>query len=202
MGCSTCYEDFLCKCIPYNSNVVINTSVPDGDYTVRLTDSQGNKFDAEATKVAAGLEFSVTGFPDGFFSAQESKFTLEVFRTDVTGSCAPVRIPMVSFVECIGISVVGGSIDKSEIGCTLECAPTVAGQAALVTFTNQSTINIPWAPFLAVYGNNPNIQVYHLVSGSTYQLANVSIQTNYVNGVLDSIVIDNGGSATGYVSIS
>jgi hypothetical protein len=202
MACNNCYEDFLCKCTPYNSAVVINTSIEDGDYIVRLTDSNGNMFDADAVKVEAGLEFNVAAFPEGFFSGQGNQFNLEVFRTDITGKCASVKIPMVSYVDCITISVKGGSIDKSEIGCVLSCMPSAAQQSALVTFEDQETVTIPWAGYLATYGNNPLIQVYHLVSPDVYQLASISIQTNYINGVLDNIVIDNGGSASGYVVIS
>jgi len=202
MGCNSCYEDFLCKCVPYDSVVTINTSVPDGDYMVRLTDTNGNKFDATAEKVTDGVSFNVHDFPDGFISGPGNEFTLEVFKVDAPGSCTPITIPMVSFVNCIKVNIIGGSVDKSSIGCTLECSPTTSNQSALVTFTDQDEVDIPWAPFLTNYGNNPLIQVYHQVSPGVYQLANVSIQTNYVDNVLDNIVVLNAGPATGYVVIS
>jgi hypothetical protein len=202
MACNNCYEDFLCKCTPYSSAVSINTSVVQGQYFIRLIDVQGNKFDVDADWSAQSLEFQVSDFPDGYFSGAGSQFTLEVYRNDNVGFCAPVKIPLVRYYDCISVSITGGTSDKSTIGCGYDCAPSTSNQSSLVTFTDQTQVTISWAPFLGTYGNNPLIQVFHLVSPGIYQLADVAVQTSFIDGVLDSILIDNGGSATGYVVIS
>lgn len=117
MSCNTCFDDWLCKCIPYDSILTIHTVVPDGEYTVRVTDSAGSKFDAQATRNGSGaLEINISDFPDGLFTAPGNVVKIEFFESTNEG-CITLKLPLVRYYDCITIETSGGNVNKEEIGC-------------------------------------------------------------------------------------
>jgi hypothetical protein len=85
---------------------------------VRVTDAQGNIYDAPGTWNAGDLDFNVYDFPDGLFSAPGNVIKIEVLL-DSSDQCAAVRIPLLKYYDCIEISINGGTAEKEEIGCEL-----------------------------------------------------------------------------------
>lgn len=72
------------------------------------------------------------------------------------------------------------------------CEPTIE------PFTNQSTLSIPYSPFMInQYGAKPNVQVYYK-EGTEYALSNDMSAVRFTG---TSIEIDNGGNASGFVKI-
>jgi hypothetical protein len=117
MPCNTCFEDWICKCVPYGSDITIHSPLPLGSYVAVLTDHFGNKYSTDFTVYDIGsFSISTADFPDGFFSEHCGMKKLEVMQA---GGCTPVKIPILSEYECIDIEVKGGTMDKSTIGCPL-----------------------------------------------------------------------------------
>lgn len=196
MSCSRCFEDWLCKCLAYDSTITVNAILPVGNYTVVFTNHFGQKYSAAVSVYDQGsFELNVNDFPEGFFYSGDLKMEIQDTR------CKPVNFKMAQEYDCVDISVVGGTHEKNTIGCEFSCVPG-ALQSALIPFTEVATVTIPWATYLANYGNNPVVQVYHETSPDVYQLVDVSIEQIFVDGVLDEININNAGVATGYVIVS
>lgn len=116
MGCNTCFEDYVCKCIPYEDVITINTYLPAGTYSFIVTDKTGNKYSGVATRTAEGtIEIAVSLFPDGFFTEFSGNFDLQLFNDE---SCnRPLNIPLVKQYDCINFNIIGGTIEKNTIGC-------------------------------------------------------------------------------------
>lgn len=115
-NCNTCFEDYVCKCIPYNDVLTINTFVPAGTYTFLITDKFGNKYTGDATRNADGtLEIAIAHLPDGLINPFSGQFTIQIFDNETCNS--PVPLPLVRNYDCITIEAVGGNSDKSNIGC-------------------------------------------------------------------------------------
>jgi hypothetical protein len=116
MSCKCCFEDYICKCVPYDEVIVINTFVPLGNYTFIVTDSAGRKFSGAATRTAEGsLELAIVDFPDGFFTEFSGEMDIQIFAEDACNS--PVKLPIVKEYDCINLSIVGGTIEKNTVGC-------------------------------------------------------------------------------------
>lgn len=198
MACSECFEDWICKCLPYDSTITVNAVLPVGNYTVVITDKFNNKFSSSIGVYDQGsFELNVADFPEGFFTQYSGEFKMEI----QDGNCRPIKFKMAKEYDCVNFGVVGGTFEKSNIGCDFECVPS-AVQSALIPFEDQASVSIPWGPYLGNYGNNPVVQVYHLTSPGVYQLVDVSIEQIYTDGVLSQVVINNAGIATGYVIVS
>lgn len=117
MSCKCCFEDWLCKCTPYDSVLTINTFVPDGEYSVTVTDHSGNKFEAQAIRTGSGaLEINISDFPDGLFTAPGNVVKIEFFNVTAEG-CYSLKLPLVKYYDCIEIETSGGNATKEEIGC-------------------------------------------------------------------------------------
>src|SRR6476620_4066207 len=116
MSCKTCFEDYICKCVPYDEVITIKTYLPAGEYTFVLTDSAGRKFSGVATRISGGsLEIAIADLPDGLLTEFSGEFKIEIFNDETCNK--PLNLPIVSQYDCITISVSGGTIDKSSIGC-------------------------------------------------------------------------------------
>lgn len=123
MSCNKCYEDFICRCIPYEDVLTINTALPEdaAGYNYRLTDKTGAVYEGETVWHPQSLEIPVVGFPDGFFTEFSGGFKLELFKD---GYCTRVGIPLIKEYDCIEFSVVAGTSQKDSIGCQYpECEP-------------------------------------------------------------------------------
>lgn len=117
MSCKTCFDDYICKCVPYNDTIILNTNVPAGSYTYILTDKTGRKFSGTATRETDGtLTIAISDFPEGFFTEFSGSFFIEIFTDD---GCTPVPILLAKKYDCIELVVNGGTFEKNEIGCPL-----------------------------------------------------------------------------------
>lgn len=117
MSCKTCFEDWICKCLPYDSTITINSPLPLGNYVVVVTDHFQNKYSVAVSIYDQGsFEINIADFPDGFWSEHGGIKTIEVMESD---GCTPIKIPMMSEYSCLEVTIVGGTMDKSTIGCEL-----------------------------------------------------------------------------------
>lgn len=117
MACNTCFNDWICKCVPYNDVITINTNVEAGLYEYKVTDFRGNVYQGIADRTADGkLEIPIVDFPDGFWSEYSGVKKIQIYQY---GSCNPMNIPIAMQVDCIEVEVKGGVNDKSSIGCDL-----------------------------------------------------------------------------------
>lgn len=198
MSCSTCFIDYIAKC---NLEVQMYAQLaPLSDYTWVITDKFGNKYQGNFTTDADGFwTIPVDELPSGLLTQYSGLFKLEVQDS----GCKPVKFKVAQEYDCIEFTVKGGTYEKNTLGCDFTCSPAVGSQTGIFNFTDASTFAITWTPaLLAAFGNNPSVQVYHLVAPDTYQLVDVSVEQVFSGPVLQEIDIDNAGSATGYVLIS
>jgi hypothetical protein len=198
MNCNSCFRDFLAKC---NLSIQVYAQLaPLTDYIWIITDKFGNKYQGEFTTDADGFwEIQVSDLPPGMLTQYSGDFTLQVQDS----GCKPVKFKMAGEYDCINFGIKGGNYEKDTLGCDFSCTPAAGSQNTLIPFTDDEEIAVTWTSgLLAAHGNSPVIQVYHLVSGTTYQLVDVEVQHVFTDGVLTSITVDNGGPATGYILIS
>ena len=200
MTCDTCFTDTLAKC---NDTIKVYAQLPAlslySSYRWVITDKFNNKYEGSFVPDEDGFfEIPVDELPEGLLTQYSGSFLLQVYGD----GCKPVNFKIAQEVDCINFVIEGGTFVKDTLGCAFTCVPTPAGQSALYPFTDADTVSITWAPYLSIYGNNPTIQVYHLISPGVYQKVDVQIQQVFTDGVLTSIEIDNGGVNTGYIVIS
>lgn len=200
MTCSTCFEDFIAKC---NESINVYAQLPAlavyESYRWVISDKFDKQYEGSFVVDENGFwEIPVDDLPEGLLTEYSGDFKLQVYDD----SCKPVKFKIAQEYDCIRFDIRGGTFEKNTIGCSFSCTPTPAGQSAIYPFEDQATVTITWAPYLATYGNNPTVQVYHETSPGVYQLVNVSIEQVFTDGVLTSIVVNNAGSQTGYIVIS
>lgn len=117
MSCTNCFTDWVCKCVPYNDSIIINTNVEAGLYEYKVTDHFGAVYQGFAERTAEGkLEIAVSEFPEGFFSEHSGVKKIQIYTY---GGCNPINIPIAMEVDCIDIEVKGGVSEKNTIGCDL-----------------------------------------------------------------------------------
>lgn len=198
MNCNCCFTDFIAKC---NLAIQVYAQLaPLTDYTWVITDKFDNKYQGEFTTDANGFwEIPVDELPSGLLTQYSGEFTLQVQDT----GCKPAKFKIAGEYDCITFTVKGGTYEKDTLGCDFSCTPAAGSQTQLFPFTDDDEIEIPWTSgLLAAFGNSPIVQTYHLISGNTYQLVDVAIQQVFTDGVLTSIIVDNGGIVSGYILIS
>lgn len=70
------------------------------------------------------------------------------------------------------------------------------------TFVNASTVSIPYtSSMLSLYGSRPTINVYYQTT-TGYEAAGVFTRVELQGNPINTIFIDNGGPATGFIKIS
>jgi hypothetical protein len=198
MNCNSCFRDYLAKC---NLSIQVYAQLtPLSDYRWIITDKFGNKYQGEFTTDADGFwEIAVSDLPPGMLTQYSGDFTLQVQDS----GCKPVKFKIAQEYSCINFGINGGNYEKDTLGCDFSCTPAAGSQTQLFPFTDDDEIKIPWTSgLLATFGNSPVVQVFHLISGTTYQLVDVAIQEVFTDGVLTSIIVSNSGPATGYILIS
>lgn len=198
--CQTCFRDFIAKC---NEAISVYAQLPAlpvySSYKWVITDKFDRKYEGSFVVDEDGFwQIDVDDLPEGLLTEYSGDFSLEVYDE----SCKPVKFKIAQEYDCISFEIKGGTFTKDYIGCNFSCTEAPAGQSAMVPFSDQSEVSISWAPYLSLYGNSPTIQVYHETTPGVFQLVNVAIETNYTDGVLQSILVDNGGSHSGYIVIS
>lgn len=199
MSCSCCFSDHICHCIPYDDVIRINTSVtPGATYTWIITDKLDNEYSGEVIAESDGkIEIPLSALPDGLINQFGGKYKLRF----EDGGCSPISIPLAKEYDCIEFTVKGGNREKNDIGCEVICAGG-STNSILVTFTDAETVTLDWSSYSDQLGNNPTIQVYHEYYADVFQLVDVSVEQIRANGVLTSVEIDNGGTASGYILLS
>jgi hypothetical protein len=117
MSCTTCFTDWICKCVPYNDFIEVRSLLtPATEYFYKITDKFNAIYSGAVTSTADGyLEIPIADFPDGYFNEYAGNFTLEIY-TDAD-LCNRVQIPLVSSYECVTIEIKGGTTEKNTIGC-------------------------------------------------------------------------------------
>lgn len=200
MTCDTCFPDFIAKC---NEAIQVYAQLPSlaayESYKWVITDKFDKKYEGSFVVDENGFwEIPVDDLPEGLLTEYSGQFSLEVYDD----ACKPVKFKIAQEYDCIRFDVKGGTFTKDYIGCNFSCTEAPAGQSALFPFTDAATFDITWAPYLALYGNSPTVQVYHETSPGVFQLVSVQVQQIFTDGVLTTISIDNGGVQTGYVIVS
>lgn len=80
-------------------------------------------------------------------------------------------------------------------------ADTAACDPTFVSFTNQSTLNIPYtAAMLAKYGNAPTLKVW--IYDTSGELVNMSVRQAFDTYPPNNLLFDFGGPATGIIKIN
>lgn len=199
-SCNTCFEDTLAKC---NDTIRVYAQLPAlplySSYRWVITDKFRNKYEGSFTPDPDGFfDIPVDELPEGLLTQYSGSFSLQVYGD----GCKPVSFKIAGEYDCATFDIQGGTFVKDTIGCAFTCVAAPAGQSAMVPFTDAESVSITWAPYLSLYGNNPVIQVFHETSPGIFTLVSVEVQTQYTDGVLTAIEIDNGGEQTGYVVIS
>lgn len=117
MSCNTCFTDWICKCVPYNDVIVINTNVEAGMYEYKVTDHFGATYQGIAERTSDGkLEIAIADFPDGFWSVDSGVKKIQIYQY---GGCSPINIPVTMEVDCIEVVVRNGNSEKNTIGCAV-----------------------------------------------------------------------------------
>lgn len=122
MSCTKTYNDYLCRCLPYDEQLRVNTFLPflAAGYKYRLTDKFGARYEGEADRQVDGtLLIDLVDFPDGFFTEFSGGFKLELFAGDL---CNQISFPMIRQFDTIEFEVSAGTTQKAELGCAYpEC---------------------------------------------------------------------------------
>lgn len=198
MSCTTCFEDWVCKCI-YDT-LIINTRLTPGEtYYWRVTDQFQQNYSGSVVAEADGvLQIPIDELPEGLINQFAGSIRITIHE-DL--GCSSIAIPLAKKYHCIDLEVRGGSEQKDTIGCAVPCAAG-SGTTVMIDFTDEEEITVNWAAYEESFGNNPIIQVYHDLGGNVFQLVNVDVQQVRVNGTLTQIVVNNGSPATGYILIT
>jgi hypothetical protein len=120
-GCDIkCFSDWI-SCGPYNSIITVYTGLTAGAYSATLTDKFDHKYQVDVTVNGSGkFEINITDLPEGLFNEFGGDIILELYKNN----CDKITIPVLDGydyidVDCIKISVKGGTMEKISIGCLL-----------------------------------------------------------------------------------
>lgn len=197
-NCNCCFTDTLTKC---QTEIQVNAMLqPEAAYRWVITDKFNNKYEGNVTTDGSGFfAIPIDELPAGMLNQYNGTFKLQVFQQDA--ACSAEKFKVAGVFDCIEFEVTGGTFEKNNLGCDFDCNPA-SNQSTLLLFSNETEVVIDWSTYSPTYGNSPTISVYHEASPGVYTLVSVEVLQSRVNGVLQSITIDNGGAQTGYVVIS
>lgn len=198
MGCETAFTDYLAKC--ETSIDVYAQLSPLTSYTWIITDKHNRKYSAEFTTDGDGFwEIDVDDLPDGLLTEYGGTFILEV----IDSGCKPVKFKAAGEYTKINFEIFGGTFPKATLGCSFECTGVSGSASTIVDYESVDEKTITYtAGMLAAYGNAPQVSVYSLVSGTTYELIAAPISQTFTGDVLTSISVGNLTGLTGYIIIS
>lgn len=198
MQCSSNFFDYLVSC---PDNIRVNVKLPILPYVFYnwiITDKFGNQFSGDLQSDEEGYYIPVDQLPDGSLTAYSGSFSIQFYQSGV--ECKAVPFLAAKYYDKMNFEVQPGTRVKDYLGCAFECEVIPTGNSAVFPFTDEANVTIPWTDLLSsLYGDTPNIQVYHEVAPGVYQLANVAVQ---IDSPLTELTVDNGGSASGYIFIS
>lgn len=198
MNCNCCFHDFIAKC---NESLRVYAQLdPLTDYIWVIKDKFGNLYQGEFLTDADGFwSILVEELPAGLLTQYSGDFTLQV----QSSGCRPVKFKIAQEYDCIAFTIKGGTYEKNTLGCNFNCTPAVGTQTSMEQFENDTTVTIEWtSAMLTAFGNSPTVQVYHETSPNVFQLVDVEVSQVFSGEVLQSIEVNNGGPATGYILIS
>lgn len=196
MECKSPYFDHISNC---TTAVTINAHLtPNTNYQWVISDKFNNEYAGVITTDDSGnFEIDVADLPEGLLNAYGGTFSLQVKEIY---SCAEVSLNLQASYDSIIFTVKAGNRVKENLGCDFICTPSSSNGRSIFPFTDETAMHIEWTALLSsLYGNIPEVQVYILIAPNTYQLTNVSIIQNVSGDTLESIDIDFGGVASGYV---
>lgn len=167
---------------------------------------------ATVERFKVGLRSVLFNFTEGFTDFQDFINVGECFVVKIVANIGGTDYPfcsncfqrigddcLTSVVEygsddnAFGFNYCAGNVDSGPTG--EECDPT------FISFTNQSTLNIPYtASLLAAYGNFPSVEVW--IRDSNNDLVKSIVEVKMNNVPPDNIEIDFGGPATGQIKLS
>lgn len=199
MDCQNSIYDYLVSC--EDAIKIYALLQPATTYNWVITDKFGKQYSGLALTDANGFpSIAVDDLPPGLLTPFSGEFSLRFQDAD---TCKWVDFKAAKVYDEIRFEVKGGSRVKDELLCSFECSTDGSGNSAVFTFTDEAIVDIPWTSLLnSLYGNSPTVQVYHETSPDTFELASVAITLDQTGYTLNSINVDNGGPATGYVLIN
>jgi hypothetical protein len=194
LQCIPCFNAVLSNCL---DGITVNGGFISGHvYKWLITDKFSNKY---SSPVIAGEDGSIfidpADLPEGFLNPYAGDLLLS-FTDAVDGKPVPVAVCQV--YECVNIKIKKNTPDviETEIGnCTSD-----GGAKIKRAFTAAATLDYDWtlAPFNTITA--PLIQVYKSIGLFQYELMAPTIQQTFdINGVLQSVHIDLGGTFDGFV---
>ncbi len=199
MGCTIdTFHDYLAKC---TSEITVYAQLsPLTTYSWIITDKFGNKYSREFDTDSNGFwEIDVVYLPEGLLSQYGGGYVLEVQGSN----CKPVKFKIASEYDRIEFDLHGGNYEKNNLGCDFTCQGVSGSASTIITYTGEDEKIISYtAGMLSSYGNAPQVSVYSLVSGTTYELIAAPVTQTFTDGVLTSITVDNLTGLTGYIIIS
>ena len=127
--CSCCFTDTLAKC---ETGIKLNIILPVyGDYRWVITDKFGHKYQGA---LAADRIIPVDELPAGLLTQYSGVMKLEIFEAG-TEDCGPEKFLVAGRYDCIEFEITGGTFEKNNLGCEVECEgePSYLEYIALMT---------------------------------------------------------------------
>lgn len=141
-----CFQDWI-SCGPYNSIITVNTGLDAGEYTAILTDKFDHKYEIHVTVDDSGrFEININDLPEGLFNEFGGVITLELMKNN----CEKIKIPILDGYDyidsdCIEISVKGGTMEKTNIGCSFDVlGPELITNGGFTGNANGWTLGSSW----------------------------------------------------------
>ncbi len=203
MHCDNAFRESICHCIPYEDEIVVNTALTPGlELTWFITDKFEQVYSGSVTIDTDGkIHIPIAELPDGLLNQYAGVFSLHF---EEVGTCKRLSIPLAKNYDEVILNIIGGNNQKNTIGCDVPCSGP--GASTLINFDMyDGIITIDWTEqYSSVYGNWPTVQVYQQSESDpdAYDLVSVQVQQIRSGQTLQEIIVDNGGSANGYVVIS
>ncbi len=111
---SCCFEDIISAC---PESIKVNAKLtPNTQYVWIITDSHGNVYSQEFTTDGNGYgSIDTTKLPEGFCNPYNAGFNIQVKQDEE--SCDFIPLPFMVKYNCVDVKVVGGTLEKNQIGC-------------------------------------------------------------------------------------
>jgi hypothetical protein len=118
--CSCCFTDTLAKC---EEEIRLFITLPVyASYRWVITDKFGHKYQGTLTPHAdGGYAIPVDELPAGLLTQYSGSMKLEIFE-EGDSACSPVNFFAAGMYDCIEFSITGGTFEKNNLGCEVECS--------------------------------------------------------------------------------
>lgn len=123
MSCQICFEDWVCKCIPYDNFIVLVTQNISGTVYYAVEDAKGNIFSkAVDAELDGSVYIPLADFPEGLFTEFSGDLKIRLYQG--VDLCVPIPMYIGKYYDCVTMSVRPGNVEKNTIGCP----PTTIGE--------------------------------------------------------------------------